>query len=110
VSVPLDRAALRERIDAVCALMRAHAGAIELVEVSERGVVRVRFTGMCAGCQLRPLTMRGTIAPALESLPGVTAVHADGARISEEAAQRLASYLEGSRPGARALAPAWQSA
>ncbi len=89
----VDAAALRTRIEEVCALMRAHAGAIELVEVSDGGVVRVRFTGMCAGCQLRPLTMRGTIAPALESLPGVAAVHADGARISEEAAARLARYL-----------------
>lgn len=104
MSASVDLAALRERVDAVCRLMRAHAGAIELVEVSAAGVVRLRFTGMCAGCQLRPLTMRGTIVPALSSLPGVSAVHADGARISEEAAQRLAHYLEG---GADARAPAW---
>jgi Fe-S cluster biogenesis protein NfuA len=90
---PVDRAALERRIDDVCRLMSAHAGAIELLEVSAAGVVRVRFTGMCVGCVLRPLTMRGTVVPALSEIPGVTAVDADGTRISEEAAARLAGYL-----------------
>jgi Fe-S cluster biogenesis protein NfuA len=90
---PIDRAALERRIDEVCRLMSAHAGAIELVEVSATGAVRVRFTGMCVGCVLRPLTMRGTVVPALSEIHGVTAVHADGTRISEEAAARLAGYL-----------------
>jgi Fe-S cluster biogenesis protein NfuA len=89
----VDRAALDRRIDAVCRLMSAHAGAIELIDVSVQGAVRVRFTGMCTGCPFRPLTMRGTIGPALSEVPGVTAVHADGARISEEAAERLEFYL-----------------
>jgi Fe-S cluster biogenesis protein NfuA len=90
---PVDHAALDRQIDAVCRLMSAHAGAIELLDVSVHGAVRVRFTGMCTGCPFRPLTMRGTIGPALSEVPGVTAVHADGARISEEAAERLELYL-----------------
>ena len=89
----VDRPALERRIGAVSRAMSAHAGAIELLEVSAGGVVRVRFTGMCAGCAFRPLTMRGTIAPALSEVPGVTGVIADGARISEEAAERLAYYF-----------------
>lgn len=96
---PVDHAALEQRIDDVCRLMSAHAGAIELVEVSARGAVRVRFTGMCTGCMFRPLTMRGTVAPALSAIAGVTAVHADGARISEEAAERLRRYLGDGAPG-----------
>jgi Fe-S cluster biogenesis protein NfuA len=91
---PLDRAVLQQRIDDVCRVMSAHAGAIELLDVSPLGAVRVRFTGMCAGCWFRPLTMRGTIEPALSAVPGVTAVTADGARISEEAAERLRRYLD----------------
>lgn len=90
---PIDRAALERRIDEVCRLMSAHAGAIELVDVSAGGTVRVRFTGMCVGCTLRPLTMRATVLPALSEIAGVTAVVADGTRISEEAAARLAGYL-----------------
>ena len=104
----IDGAALALRIEEVCRLMRAHAGAIELVEVSTAGAVRVRFTGMCAGCMFRPLTMRGTIAPALAAIAGVSAVHADGARISEESAARLASYMDPlplwGEPGTRAFA------
>jgi Fe-S cluster biogenesis protein NfuA len=73
--------------------MSVHAGAIELLGVSAGGVVRVRFTGMCQGCPFRPLTMHGTIIPALIAVPGVTKVLADGARISDEAAARLAKMV-----------------
>jgi Fe-S cluster biogenesis protein NfuA len=93
-AAPVDRAALEQRIVDVCRVMSAHAGAIELLDVSPLGAVRVRFTGMCAGCMFRPLTMRGTIEPALRAVPGVSAVAADGARISEEAAERLRRYID----------------
>jgi Fe-S cluster biogenesis protein NfuA len=89
----LDRDRLEERLRLVCAVMRAHAGGVELVEVSAAGVVRLRFTGMCAGCAFRPLTMAGTIVPALMAVPGVTGARADGARISDEAARRMQRYL-----------------
>jgi hypothetical protein len=39
------REALEARMTEINALMRAHAGAIELVEVTEAGVVTVRFLG-----------------------------------------------------------------
>jgi Fe-S cluster biogenesis protein NfuA len=96
----VDRDHLDERLRLLCAVMSAHAGAVELVEVSAAGVVRLRFTGMCAGCAFRPLTMAGTIVPALMAVPGVTGVQADGARISEEAARRMQRYL-----GQAGLAP-----
>ena len=95
---PVDRAALELRIAEVCRVMSAHAGAIQLLDVSALGAVRVRFTGMCTGCLFRPLTMRGTIEPALSAIAGVTAVHADGARISEEAAERLRRYMDDESP------------
>jgi Fe-S cluster biogenesis protein NfuA len=102
---PIDRAALERRIDEVCRLMSAHAGAIQLIDVSALGAVRVRFTGMCTGCMFRPLTMRGTIEPALSAIAGVTAVHADGARISEEAAERLRRYVGDEGPPRLPLSP-----
>ena len=73
--------------------MSAHAGGVEIADVADDGAVRLRFTGMCAGCAFRPLTMEGTIRPAVSAVPGVTSVHADGARISDEAAERLRSRL-----------------
>ena len=90
---PVDREALLERLEDVNSVMASHVGGVELVDVSPDGVVRLRFTGMCTGCQLRPLTTAYTIEPALLELEGVTAVHADGARISREAAQRLLHYM-----------------
>jgi Fe-S cluster biogenesis protein NfuA len=105
VTTPVDTALLERRIGQVRAVMRAHAGAIDLVEVTPAGVVRVRFTGMCAGCPFRPLTMRGTILPALSELPGVTGVEAAGARISDEAAARVQRYLGDRAPRLPPLAP-----
>jgi Fe-S cluster biogenesis protein NfuA len=94
----IDHAALLARIDQVSAAIGAHAGAIELLAVNEAGTVRVRFTGMCTGCLFRPLTMIGTVEPALLGVPGVTAVEAAGTRISTEAATRMRHYLGDAGP------------
>ena len=87
------RRALEARIAEVNALMRAHAGGVELLDVSDDGTVSVRFAGKCTGCELRPVTMAGTIRPALLAVEGVSRVATVGARISEEAEQRLAQML-----------------
>lgn len=81
--------AVLERLEELQPALDAHAGGVELVGV-EDGVVRLRFTGMCTGCHLRPLTMTSTIRPALLDLEGITAVEAEGSRISVEAEARLA--------------------
>jgi Fe-S cluster biogenesis protein NfuA len=94
----VDHTALLARIDQVSAAIGAHAGAIELLEVNEAGTVRVRFTGMCTGCLFRPLTMMGTVEPALLGVSGVTAVEAAGTRISTEAATRMRHYLGDAGP------------
>lgn len=89
----VDDGALRRRLGEVQRRLGAHAGGIELDALGRDGSLRVRFTGMCAGCPFRPLTMHGTVRPALLALPGVTAVEADGARVSEEALERMRRYL-----------------
>ena len=81
-----------ERLAELAPVLGAHAGGIELVEV-EGGLVRLRFTGMCTGCHLRPLTTASTIRPALLALDGVTRVEVEGSRISAEAEARLAAAL-----------------
>ena len=86
----LMRVAVLERLERLRPVLDAHAGGIELVEV--RGsTVRLRFTGMCTGCHLRPLTTASTIRPALLELAGVEAVEIEGSRISAEAEARLAA-------------------
>jgi Fe-S cluster biogenesis protein NfuA len=82
--------AVLERLEELQPVLDAHAGGIELVEM--RGsTVRVRFTGMCTGCHLRPLTTASTIRPALLELTGVDTVEIEGSRISAEAEARLAA-------------------
>ena len=78
------------RVEELRVVLGAHAGGIELVEVAG-GVARVRYTGMCTGCQLRPLTTVSTVRPALLEVDGVEAVEVEGSRISAEAEARLAA-------------------
>jgi Fe-S cluster biogenesis protein NfuA len=83
---PLPDVALR--IDELGVVLGAHAGGIELVEIVG-GVARVRYTGMCTGCPLRPLTTASTVRPALLELDGIESVEVEGSRISAEAEARL---------------------
>lgn len=87
------REALEVRMTEINALMRAHAGAIELLDVTEAGVVTVRFAGKCTGCELRPVTMVSAVRPGLLAVAGVQRVVVLGVRISEEAEQRVAHSL-----------------
>ena len=66
------------RLELVERVLASHAGGVQLVEVSGDGLVRLRFTGMCAGCMLKPLTMAAVVAPALSDIAGVTGVDAAG--------------------------------
>jgi Fe-S cluster biogenesis protein NfuA len=88
----MTRAGVAERLAELAPVLDAHAGGVELVGVDD-GVVRLRFTGMCAGCHLRPLTTASTIRPALLGLDGITGVEIEGSRISAEAEARLAAAL-----------------
>jgi Fe-S cluster biogenesis protein NfuA len=89
------RDAVLARIEELRPALDAHAGGVELVAV-QGDVVRLRFTGMCTGCPLRPVTTASTIRPALLELQGVTAVEIEGSRISAEAEARLAAaYARG---------------
>ncbi len=70
---------IRERIEAVLAelrpFFRADGGDIEFVELTERGVVRVRMVGACDSCPAATNTMQHGIKVALqEVLPMVTDV------------------------------------
>ena len=84
--------AMLARLDELSAVLGAHAGGVELVEV-DGGIVRLRYTGMCTGCPLRPLTTASTVRPALLALDGVESVEGriEGSRISrsEEPRARL---------------------
>lgn len=101
--VPVDRAHLERRIEAINVLLRSHAGEIEIAGLNADGVVTLRYTGMCAGCDYRPVTTAGTVEPALLDLPGITGVRLVGARVSEEASARIRETLTGTGANTRAV-------
>ena len=68
---------VRRALDDLRPVLQADGGDVELVEVTEDGVVRVRLQGACRGCPMSALTVKGTIEQFLkERVPGVTAVEA----------------------------------
>lgn len=85
-----DLAALDAKVLQLDGALRAHAGGLELVEANPEGAVTVRFTGMCTGCSLRPLTASATVRPMLLEVDGVTQVVVQGSQVSEFAERRLA--------------------
>jgi len=61
----------------VRSFLQADGGDVELVEITEEGVVRVRFTGACAGCPMASMTLKTGIEKTLkEEVPEVKRVEA----------------------------------
>ncbi len=55
--------------------LQADGGDVELVDVSDEGVVSVRLTGACRGCPMSTMTLKMGIERALRTqVPGVTSV------------------------------------
>ena len=72
---------LQERVQEVLDLIRpaiqSDGGDLELVEVTDEGVVTVRFQGACIGCPSAGMTLQMGIERNLkERVPEVTAVYA----------------------------------
>ena len=70
---------VRERVQSVINLIRpavqADGGDIELVDVSDQGIVQIRFHGACNGCPSSTMTLQMGIERNLrERVPEVTQV------------------------------------
>ncbi len=64
-------------LDKVRPALQRDGGDVELVEVTEDGVVKVRLTGACQGCPMAQMTLRMGIERMLkEMVPEVTTVEA----------------------------------
>jgi len=69
----------KERVEEVLMKIRpsiqADGGNVELVEVGENGIVKVRLTGACHGCPMAALTLKAGIERVLkEEIPEVKEV------------------------------------
>jgi len=72
---------MREKVEAaldqVRPALQADGGNVELIDVSEQGVVKVHLVGACAGCPMSQMTLQQGIERVLKQLvPEVTAVQA----------------------------------
>lgn len=70
---------MRDKVEAVLEKTRpglqADGGDVELVDVTEEGVVKLRLTGACHGCPMSRVTLHHWIERELRSqIPEVTAV------------------------------------
>jgi Fe-S cluster biogenesis protein NfuA len=69
------RERVQEVIDEIRPMLQADGGDVELVEVSEDGVVKVRLTGACGGCPMSQITLsRGIESRLKSSIPEVSRV------------------------------------
>ena len=61
----------------VRSFLQADGGEVELVEITEEGVVKVKLTGACGGCPMASMTLKTGIERILkEEVPEVKRVEA----------------------------------
>lgn len=66
---------VKKVLETVRPALQADGGDVELVEVTENGIVRVKLTGACGHCPMSTMTLKMGIERALkEKVPGVTEV------------------------------------
>ena len=78
---PLDlETRVRNALANVRPRLGLHGGSVELVEVTDEGVVRIRLEGNCHGCPSSRVTLQSTIEEELYRVaPDITSLQVDGA-------------------------------
>jgi len=78
---PTPAVSLRAHVEHILDLIRpavqSDDGDVELVDITDEGVVRVRFHGACVGCPSSSITLQQGIERTLKQhIPEIKAVHA----------------------------------
>jgi Fe-S cluster biogenesis protein NfuA len=69
------RERVQEVIEEIRPMLQADGGDVELVDVTDQGVVKVRLTGVCGGCPMSQITLsRGIESRLKASVPEVVRV------------------------------------
>lgn len=64
-------------LDSIRPFLQADSGDVELVEVSDDGIVTVKLTGACEICPMSVMTLRAGIERSLQrQVPGIRRVEA----------------------------------
>jgi Fe-S cluster biogenesis protein NfuA len=62
-------------IEKIRPMLKADGGDVELIDVSDAGVVQVRLQGACSGCPMSQMTLKNGIERIIkQEVPEVTAV------------------------------------
>ena len=76
--MPVDKEQVKETLELIRPALQADGGDIELVDVSDDGVVTVALQGHCKGCPMSQLTLANAVERTLkERIEGVTRVVPD---------------------------------
>ena len=72
---------MREKVEAVLdkvrPMLQGDGGDVELVEITDSGIVKVRLTGACKGCPMSQMTLKNGIERiVLKEIPEVKGVEA----------------------------------
>jgi Fe-S cluster biogenesis protein NfuA len=66
---------VQEVLDMIRPSLQADGGDVELVDVSEDGIVKLKLTGHCAGCPMSQMTLKNGIERILkQEIPEVKEV------------------------------------
>ncbi len=69
------KAEVQQALEEIRPMLQADGGDVELVDVSEEGVVQVRLQGACQGCPMSQMTIKNGIERLLkEKVDGVKEV------------------------------------
>jgi Fe-S cluster biogenesis protein NfuA len=73
----LSKENLEKSLDRLRPFLKEDEGDIEIVEVGEDGIIKVRFLGSCQGCPLSSMTLRAGIERALmKEFPAIKRIEA----------------------------------
>jgi len=71
----LEREKVEAALNEIRPALQRDGGNVDLVDITDEGVVKVRLVGACAGCPMSQMTLRQGIEARLkEALPEVKAV------------------------------------
>jgi Fe-S cluster biogenesis protein NfuA len=73
----VDKEKVEKVIGNIRPSLQMDGGDIELVEISEDGVVKVRLTGACVGCPMAQMTLKSGVEATLKKeIPQIKSVEA----------------------------------
>ena len=92
---PLDlESRVRLALENVRPYLASHGGNVELLSVSESGIVRLRMQGSCHGCPSSAITLKSSIEQAIyEKAPEVTAIETEDGHAQESHAPQEKSVF-----------------